>query len=56
MIVSTLIGGSLAGFAGALLALPIAAAVKVVISDVLGRRPQTAVELPPGAETAEQEA
>jgi len=56
VIVSTLIGGSLAGFAGALLALPIAAAVKVVISDVLGRRPQTAVELPPGAETAEQEA
>jgi predicted PurR-regulated permease PerM len=34
VIVSVLIGGSLAGFAGALLALPIAAAAKVVIRDV----------------------
>ena len=34
VIVSVLIGGSLAGFAGALLALPVAAAVKVVIKDV----------------------
>ncbi len=34
VIVSTLIGGSLAGFAGALLALPLAAALKVVINDV----------------------
>jgi predicted PurR-regulated permease PerM len=34
VIVSVLIGGSLAGFAGALLALPLAAAAKVVISDV----------------------
>jgi predicted PurR-regulated permease PerM len=34
VIVSVLIGGSLEGFAGALLALPLAAAVKVVIRDV----------------------
>ncbi len=34
VIVSTLIGGSLAGFAGALLALPLAAALKVVVNDV----------------------
>jgi predicted PurR-regulated permease PerM len=32
--VSVLIGGSLAGFAGALLALPIAAAAKVVLRDL----------------------
>jgi predicted PurR-regulated permease PerM len=34
VIVSVLIGGSLAGFAGALLALPLAAAAKVVVRDV----------------------
>jgi predicted PurR-regulated permease PerM len=34
VIVSVLIGGSLAGFAGALLALPVAAAAKVVLYDV----------------------
>jgi len=34
VIVSTLIGGSLAGFAGVLLALPLAAAIKVVVNDV----------------------
>jgi predicted PurR-regulated permease PerM len=34
VIVSVLIGGSLAGFAGALLALPLAAAAKVVIREV----------------------
>ncbi len=34
VIVSTLIGGSLAGFAGALLALPVAATIKVVVNDV----------------------
>jgi predicted PurR-regulated permease PerM len=34
VIVSVLIGGTLAGFAGALLALPVAAAIKVVIRDV----------------------
>lgn len=34
VIVSTLIGGSLLGFAGALLALPVAATVKVVVSDI----------------------
>ncbi|HLB62912.1 MAG TPA: AI-2E family transporter [Actinomycetota bacterium] len=39
VIVSTLIGGSLAGFAGVLLALPLAAAIKVVVNDVwLGER------------------
>jgi predicted PurR-regulated permease PerM len=34
VIVSVLIGGSLAGFAGALLALPVAAAVKVVVKEI----------------------
>jgi predicted PurR-regulated permease PerM len=34
VIVSVLIGGGLAGFAGALLALPLAAAAKVIIRDV----------------------
>jgi predicted PurR-regulated permease PerM len=34
VIILTLIGGSLAGFAGALLALPVAAAIKVVIVEV----------------------
>jgi predicted PurR-regulated permease PerM len=34
VIVSVLIGGSLAGFAGALIALPIAAAIKVVVQEV----------------------
>jgi len=39
VIISVLIGGSLAGFAGALLALPVAAAFKVVFNDVwLARR------------------
>jgi predicted PurR-regulated permease PerM len=39
VIVSVLIGGSLAGFAGALLALPLAAAAKVVVRDIwLGPR------------------
>jgi predicted PurR-regulated permease PerM len=37
-ILSALIGGTLAGFAGALLALPLAAAIKVVVRDVLLRR------------------
>ncbi len=42
VIVSVLIGGSLAGFAGALMALPLAAAAKVVIRDVwLKERLQT---------------
>src|SRR5437867_7915358 len=35
VIVSVLIGGSLAGFAGALLALPIAAAAKVVLRETV---------------------
>jgi predicted PurR-regulated permease PerM len=48
VIVSVLIGGSLFGFAGALLALPIAAAVKVVIRDVwLGPRLQATTTAPP---------
>ncbi len=48
VIVSVLIGGSLAGFAGALLALPLAAAAKVVIRDVwLGPRMQAATTAPP---------
>lgn len=34
VVVSTLIGGSLAGFAGVLLALPVAAAIKVIVNDV----------------------
>ena len=34
VVISTLVGGSLAGFAGALLALPVAATVKVVVRDV----------------------
>ena len=34
VIVSVLIGGSLAGFAGALLALPIAAVIKVIVRDI----------------------
>jgi predicted PurR-regulated permease PerM len=51
VIVSTLIGGSLAGFAGAILALPVAATIKVVVSDVwlrdrLGPEP---VGVEPGA-------
>jgi len=48
VIVSVLIGGSLAGFAGALLALPLAAAAKVVIRDVwLGPRTQAVTTPPP---------
>jgi len=49
VIVSTLIGGSLAGFAGALLALPVAATIKVVTFDVLlaGRLSQPPEEPPP---------
>jgi predicted PurR-regulated permease PerM len=35
VIVSTLVGGTLAGFAGALLALPVAATVKVLMTDVV---------------------
>jgi len=39
VIVSVLVGGSLAGFAGALLALPIAAAAKVVITGGVAAQP-----------------
>jgi len=45
-IVSTLIGGSLAGFAGAMLALPVAAMVKVVMRDIILRRRNETVEAP----------
>jgi predicted PurR-regulated permease PerM len=49
VIVSVLIGGSLSGFAGALLALPIAAAAKVVIRETwLADRTGRAGEAPPG--------
>ncbi len=44
VIVSVLIGGSLAGFAGALLALPLAAAAKVVVRDVWLRPREGAAE------------
>jgi len=48
VIVSVLIGGSLAGFAGALLALPLAAAAKVVIRETFMRsRTGTATTAPP---------
>jgi predicted PurR-regulated permease PerM len=53
VIVSLLIGGSLAGFAGALLALPIAAAAKVVVRDMMEARQPIEVpaqEALPGAE------
>jgi predicted PurR-regulated permease PerM len=54
VIVSVLIGGSLAGFAGALLALPLAAAAKVVIQDVwLRPRLEPASQAPPGPESLE---
>jgi predicted PurR-regulated permease PerM len=48
VIVSVLIGGSLAGFAGALLALPLAAAAKVVIRETFMRsRTGTPTTAPP---------
>ena len=55
VIVSVLIGGSLAGFAGALLALPVAAVAKVVITDLWLRRRMEAPDVarssdPPPAE------
>jgi predicted PurR-regulated permease PerM len=52
VIVSVLIGGSLAGFAGALLALPLAAAAKVVVRDVW-LRPRMEVPEPALEETAQ---
>ena len=48
VIVSTLIGGSLAGFAGALLALPVAATIKVIINDVWMRDRLAALDAPAG--------
>ncbi|MGH2554731.1 MAG: AI-2E family transporter, partial [Actinomycetota bacterium] len=55
VIVSVLIGGSLAGFAGALLALPLAAAAKVVIREYL-LEPQTgtATTAPPPVPTSSE--
>jgi predicted PurR-regulated permease PerM len=50
VIVSVLIGGSLAGFAGALLALPLAAAAKVVLRDVWLR---DRLVLPPEVDVAQ---
>jgi predicted PurR-regulated permease PerM len=51
VIISTLIGGSLLGFAGALLALPIAATLKVVLTEVwLDPREQAAAGRPPPLE------
>jgi predicted PurR-regulated permease PerM len=56
VIVSTLIGGSLAGFAGALLALPLAAALKVVVNDVwMKDRVAAAAPTPPGDSDAVME-
>jgi len=53
VIVSVLIGASLAGFAGALLALPIAAAFKVVLNDVwLEERRRATLVQPPDEEPA----
>ena len=46
VIVSTLIGGSLAGFAGALLALPVAATIKVIINDVWMRERLATLDAP----------
>jgi predicted PurR-regulated permease PerM len=46
VIVSVLVGGTLAGFAGALIALPVAAAVKVVMRDVWLANRLPAVEDP----------
>lgn len=51
VIVSTLIGGSLAGFAGALLALPLAAALKVVVNDVWMKDRLAAADPAPPGET-----
>jgi predicted PurR-regulated permease PerM len=51
VIISTLVGGSLLGFAGALLALPIAATLKVVLTEVwLHPREEAAAGLPPSSE------
>ena len=55
VIVSTLIGGSLAGFAGALLALPVAATVKVVGREFVANRHSPALETPADPAAAEPE-
>ncbi|MFN2545615.1 MAG: AI-2E family transporter [Actinomycetota bacterium] len=55
VIVTTLVGGSLAGFAGALLALPVAATIKVVVRDILLNRESTPLDLPPGIEVTPAE-
>ena len=48
VVISTLVGGVLAGFAGAILALPIAATIKVVVSDVWLADRLASVERPDG--------
>ena len=52
VIVSTLVGGSLAGFAGALLALPVAATVKVIVNDVWLQDRMSSAETDPPEEGA----
>jgi predicted PurR-regulated permease PerM len=53
VIVSALIGGSLAGFAGVLIALPVAATAKVILNDMwLQQRMHETQEVP----TADDEA
>lgn len=47
VLLSTLVGGSLAGFAGALLALPVAATLKVVVSDLWLAERLAATDVPP---------
>ena len=53
VIVSVLIGGSLAGFAGALLALPVAAAAKVVVRELWLRDRMEPAKAPAKAKAAE---
>jgi predicted PurR-regulated permease PerM len=53
VIVSTLIGGSLAGFAGALLALPVGATIKVIVNDLWLRERMPALPEPEPAPEAE---
>ena len=56
VIVSTLIGGSLAGFAGALLALPVTAMAKVMVKEVVRRRDEAhAAETSPVQEAVQTE-
>jgi predicted PurR-regulated permease PerM len=56
VIVSTLIGGSLFGFAGALLALPVAATIKVILSEMWLRERLSSGEVVPEHIAAEKPA